>query len=266
MNYGSIDHHDGVQNTHITLDGTLKAAVFGFSDGLCTNINVILGMYAAMNGATAMTGGFLQARHIITLTGMSGMLGGASSMACGEWLSASAEAQAKKTELEREKWHHQIIPEVESSDMHAMMREAGLSSSTCDSIVGDLQKMPEDERLAFHARFELGIEQEDMTVLSSLKNAAFMWCSFSLGAFIPLVPWVAAPSGTSMFTMFLLSLVATLMAVLATCLFQIYSLGAQVFSINSLVTFIRQIVVVAAAVSVTVGLNVLLTGTVSGTA
>lgn len=255
-------------NVHTTQDGTLKAAVFGFSDGLCTNVNVILGMYAAVSGGSSIlhSGAQLVAntRHIICLTGICGMLGGASSMACGEWLSASAETEANKQELALERWHHETIPEVESKDMHDMMQDAGLSEATCDALVADLAKLPLEERLAFHAKFELGIEDEDVTLVSSLRNAGFMWMSFAVGGVIPLLPWLLAPTETSLLILFLLTLVVTTLAVLATSLLQ--SSGGDVSSRIKMTAkvFVRQTIVVALAVGVTVGLNLLLTGSVTG--
>lgn len=259
-------HHHGISNEHSSQDGTFKAAVFGFSDGLCTNVNVILAMFAAVSSGNALTSSdmFSETRHIICLTGLCGLLGGASSMACGEWLSATAENQANKHELKTEKWHHRAIPEKEAEDMHSLMKGAGLSEETCCSIDSDLAKMSVEDRFQFHAKFELGIEDEDETLGGSLKNAAFMWMSFAVGAFIPLFPWLFAPESVSLNALFFLTLVATTFAMLATAVFQAHSITKEVFTMLSLTTFIKQSIVVVLAIGVTVGLNVLLTGSMAG--
>lgn len=261
---GKSSQH-GVHNHHTAQDGALKAAVFGFSDGLCTNVNVILAMFAAMQGA-GHAGSSLAAstRHILSLTGLCGMLGGASSMACGEWLSASAEAEATKAELKKEKWHHEMIPEKESSDMKDMMLESGLSKDTAEKICKDLDQLPLEQRVAFHARFELGIEEEELTVMATMKNAAFMWVSFAVGAVIPLLPWLVAPVNTNLNMLFALTIVVTVIAMMVTSALQTRESGASVMSMGMLKTTARQLVVVFLAVGVTVGLNLLLLGTVGG--
>ena len=93
--YGSIngDHAAplaGIQNVHNTVDATFKAAIFGFSDGLTTSINLVLGVALAH-----------QDRGTVVITGMAGLFAGASSMACGEWLSAQAESDSHAEELRR---------------------------------------------------------------------------------------------------------------------------------------------------------------------
>lgn len=264
--HGRSGHSHG-SNEHSSQDGTFKAAVFGFSDGLCTNVNVILGMYAAVSGTVAMSDMIAAeaTRHIITLTGICGLLGGASSMACGEWLSDSAEKAANTFELAREKWHHSNIPETEDRDMHEMLTEFGLSKDTCDSINQDLKNMPLDQKVAFHARFELGIEEDDVSLLSSLKNALFMWLSFAFGALIPLLPWIVAPASWSLNLMFIFTLVFTAIAVLVTSFAQAYQINQKLFSPLSMSTFTKQVVVVALAVGLTVGLNILITGDANAT-
>lgn len=257
--------HGGILNKHTAQDGTLKAAVFGFSDGLCTNVNVILGMYAGLSGANSAGLGLAsQMRHILTLTGLCGMLGGASSMACGEWLSASAEAEANKTELEKERWHHRVIPDVESSDMRDMMLEAGLSEGTVDSLSVDLDKMDIEQRISFHARFELGIEEEELSVLATIKNAAFMWISFAVGGVIPLMPWLCGSATASPDALFMWTLVATVLAMFLTSVLQVRGAGVGVVSKVMARTFGRQLIVVALAVGLTIGLNLALLGSVGG--
>lgn len=252
-------------NHHSSQDGALKAAVFGFSDGLCTNVNVILGMYAAVSGTTAITGGLAAStRHILCLTGLCGMLGGASSMACGEWLSASAEAAANKSELAKERWHHESIPDEEDADMKDMLLESGLSTPTVEAISSDLQNMSTDQRVAFHAKYELGIEEEELSVMTTIKNAAFMWCSFAVGAIIPLLPWLAAPTDTNLNILFVCTLVATAFAMLATSIFQVHGGTHHLLSTHFLLTFGRQLLVVALAVGVTVGINLAVLGTITG--
>ena len=96
-----------IHNEHHETETTFKAAVFGFSDGLTTNITLILGVAVAH-----------PLHSTIVLTGLASTFAGAASMACGEWLSAKAESDNHHAELQVERSHLQAIPQEEARHMN----------------------------------------------------------------------------------------------------------------------------------------------------
>ena len=116
-----------------------------------------------------------------------GLLAGASSMACGEWLSMRAEQECHDRELRRERDHLQTMPEVEAKHMKEILTSAGLCEETADAVNRDVARLPIDKQVAFHGQFELGIEVDDggRKCGADLRSAATMWLSFALGAALP---------------------------------------------------------------------------------
>ena len=109
-------------------------------------------------------------------------------MACGEWLSAKAESDNHRAELQRERSHLQAIPEEEARHMKEILLEYGLTEATADAVNRDVATLSLDRQVAFHGRFELGIETTSQN--APLRSAATMWLSFIVGASIPLAPWI----------------------------------------------------------------------------
>ena len=180
--YGSVQQSPSrppaVQNIHHQIESSFKAAVFGFSDGLTTNLTLVLSM------------AFSQQPHsTVVLTGMAGLFAGASSMACGEWLSAQAERDQHRQELRTEERHLEQIPDEEAAHMKEILVGYGLSDGVADAINRDVAALPLDQQVRFHGKFELGIDVDNKDS-SPLKNAFFMWICFAIGAFIPVVPWL----------------------------------------------------------------------------
>ncbi len=188
--YGSIPRTAGspratllsIKNVHHPVEGSFKAAVFGFSDGLTTNLALVLSVACAQ-----------QPHSTVVLTGMAGLFAGAASMACGEWLSAQAEREQHLEELRTEEQHLAQIPDEEASHMKGILMEYGLSGGIADAINCEIAALPLDQQVRFHGKFELGIDVEDQDS-SPLKNALFMWICFVIGAFIPVLPWMLASS------------------------------------------------------------------------
>ena len=164
------------KNDHIETEGSFKAAVFGFSDGLTTSITLVLGV--------ALTH---QSHDTVVLAGVAGLFAGASSMACGEWLSARAEKDTHAAELAKERCHLQTIPQEEAAHMKQILQAHGLSEATADAVNRDVAALPLDRQALFHGKFELGIDVHDQ---GAWRNAVAMWFSFCLGAFLPLWPWL----------------------------------------------------------------------------
>src|SRR5580692_4580823 len=99
----------GIHEMHVTdhthrdiRSGGLRAAIFGISDGLVTNISLVLGIAAAQPGF-----------GVVRLAGLAGLLGGSFSMAAGEYVSMSAQREAFERELDVERDALRRRPEVE---------------------------------------------------------------------------------------------------------------------------------------------------------
>ena len=171
-----------VKNEHHPVEDSFKAAVFGFSDGLTTSLNLVLGV--------ALTH---QTHQVVVFTGLAGLFAGASSMACGEWLSAQAERDTHRHELAQEALHLRSIPQEEAAHMREILLGYGLTPATADAVNRDVAALPLDRQVIFHGKFELGLEDLDLDERScgvSLRSAVAMWLCFVLGALIPLLPWL----------------------------------------------------------------------------
>ena len=110
--HGTSDQHDGLQMVHHHRDvqgGNARAAVFGVSDGLVSNVALILGI------AGASTDGSL-----VRLAGVSGLLAGAISMAAGEWVSVRAQNELVERELEIERRSLAENHEAETRELAAI--------------------------------------------------------------------------------------------------------------------------------------------------
>jgi VIT1/CCC1 family predicted Fe2+/Mn2+ transporter len=163
-------HHRNVQG------GAARAAVFGVSDGLVTNVSLILGVAGAQPGPS-----------YVRLAGISGLLAGAFSMAAGEYISVSAQKELLARELDVEREALTTAPEAERDELAALYEKRGLPPELAFDLAGHMMKTP-DMALEAHAREELGIDARAMG--SPLVPAFSSLASFAVGAAVPLVPWL----------------------------------------------------------------------------
>ena len=212
-------------------------------------MNLVLGMYMALSNTTAHgVTDPAHVSHLVTMTGLAGLFAGASSMASGEWLSAQAEQAQNKRELDHERWHLTNIPHIEHAHMKEILLSMGLSSETAEAVNRDVAALPIDDQVKFHGRFELGIEQDDE---NPLKNSLYMWVCFAIGALLPVLPWWITYNHRNAF---IGTIVATVIGVAMTSLYQVRGHYNHLAS-----TLLRQVLVTAVAVGVTVGFNVAFT-------
>ena len=162
-------HHRNIQG------GAARAAVFGLNDGLVSNVAIILGMA----GADAHPG-------VVRLAGLAGLIGGAFSMASGEYGSMKAQSELLEAELEMERIEIERRPENERRELAAIYRSRGIDAGAADEMATQMHRDPE-VALETHAREELGIDPSQLG--SPLVAAASSFGSFALGALVPLVPW-----------------------------------------------------------------------------
>ena len=128
--------------------GTARAAVFGVSDGLVSNVSLILGF--AGSGADS---------SIVRLAGLAGAVAGGISMAAGEWVSVSAQNELIERELEVERRELQRNPTAETDELAGMYEADGMAPEHARRAAADVMRRPE-EALAVHARAELGVDPE----------------------------------------------------------------------------------------------------------
>jgi vacuolar iron transporter family protein len=173
-----IDAHPAAVDHGAASGGWLRPAVFGVSDGLVSNLALVLGV-AAGHASGSM----------VFLVGVSGLLAGSFSMAAGEWISVQAQRETLERELQMEADHIRDYPEEEAEHMRQILTDAGVKPELVSHLVEDLSERPE-ANFAFHARVELGINPEEMDSPWVAAYSSFL--AFALGAFVPLVPWIVA--------------------------------------------------------------------------
>jgi vacuolar iron transporter family protein len=162
--------------------GGARAAVFGVSDGLVSNVALILGMAGAHASAGA-----------VRLAGIAGLIAGAFSMAAGEYISMRAQSELMLRELDVERQAIRRDPEVERKELAAIYESRGIDSAMAEELSVKMMRDP-DIALETHAREELGINPGQTG--NPLQAGVSSFVAFAIGAFIPLLPWLVT-SGTT---------------------------------------------------------------------
>lgn len=155
--------------------------MFGVSDGLVSNIALILGMA----GAHASVGA-------VRLAGLAGLVAGAFSMAAGEYISMRAQSELMERELDVERHALRHSPEDEQRELAEIYEKRGIDADLARELSVKMMRDP-DVALETHAREELGIDPAQTG--NPLQAAVSSFVTFGVGAFIPLAPWLFT-SGT----------------------------------------------------------------------
>jgi VIT1/CCC1 family predicted Fe2+/Mn2+ transporter len=159
-----------------------RAAVFGASDGLVSNVSLILGVAGADPGA-----------GVVRLAGLAGLIAGAVSMAAGEYGSMKAQQELLERELTIERRELARNPHVETVELSQLYQSRGVEPELARQLAEGVMTDPETA-LRAHAREELGIDPDALG--SPVRAAGSSFVSFSLGALLPLLPWFVT-SGTA---------------------------------------------------------------------
>jgi len=212
--------------------GWLRAAVLGANDGIVSTASLILGVAAA--GASSQN---------ILIAGVAGLVAGAMSMAAGEYVSVSSQADTERADLELERKELAANPERERTELTAIYIKRGLDPGLASQVAA--QSMAHDA-LGAHARDELGIS--DLSTARPVQAALTSAATFSTGAALPLLVVLLAPVSALMWTICASSLVflALLGAMAAR------AGGASVITASARVTFWG-----ALAMAVTAGVGTL---------
>lgn len=157
--------------------GWLRAAVLGANDGIVSTASLIAGVASA--GV---------AHSDILLAGTAGLVAGAMSMAAGEYVSVSSQADTEAADLERERNELATQPEQERRELAAIYEERGVSPALAEQVA---QQLMAHDALGAHARDELGLAE--ITQARPLQAALSSAASFTAGAALPLASVLAAP-------------------------------------------------------------------------
>ena len=175
--------------------GAVRAAVFGISDGLISNTSLILGVAGAHPSA-----------GLVRLAGLAGLVGGACSMAIGEFISMSAQRELYEREMEIEAAEIKGRPEWESKELARIYESRGVPRDIAEQFAAHMMVDPEIA-LATHAKEELGIDPNSLG--SPNQAAVSSLFSFALGAIIPLTPWFFTTGDAGIFISILVSVIAS---------------------------------------------------------
>jgi VIT1/CCC1 family predicted Fe2+/Mn2+ transporter len=162
-------HHRDIQG------GVARAAVFGASDGLVSNVSLILGVAGADPGAS-----------VVRLAGVAGLIAGAVSMAAGEYGSMKAQQELLERELAMERRELARNPHVETVELSQLYQSRGVDPDLAHQLAQGVMVDPETA-LRAHAREELGIDPDALG--SPVRAAVSSFIAFSVGALLPLLPW-----------------------------------------------------------------------------
>jgi len=177
--------------------GTARAAVFGVQDGLISNASLILGVAA----------GDHYGQVAVRLAGLIALIGGAVSMAIGEYISMTAQAELFERELELERREIRRRPENEQRELAHIYRARGVDPGTADELAAQMMRDP-DLALETHAREELGIDPKALG--SPIGAAVSSFVSFGAGALAPLLPWFVGGGHGAAIATVVLTVVAAL--------------------------------------------------------
>jgi len=157
--------------------GNLRAAVFGASDGLVSNVCLILGVAGAAGGQG----------HAVLVSGVAGLLAGAFSMAAGEYVSVRSQRDMFEYQIGAEREELAKYPHEEAAELSLIYQARGLGKDDADRMSAQIVANPR-YALDTLAREELGLDPGALG--SPVGAAAFSFAAFSVGAAVPLAPFV----------------------------------------------------------------------------
>ncbi len=151
--------------------GWLRAAVMGANDGIVSTASLVVGVAAAS-----------AARPAVLVAGVAGLVAGAMSMAAGEYVSVSSQADTEKADLERERKELATDAEFERKELAEIYVNRGLEPSLAQAVADQLMAR---DALGAHARDELGLTE--IHTARPIQAALASAVTFATGATLPLV-------------------------------------------------------------------------------
>ncbi|MEP7351067.1 MAG: VIT family protein [Sphingorhabdus sp.] len=177
---------------YVNRTGWLRASVLGANDGVISVASLIIGVAAATPQAGP-----------VMIAGSAALMAGAMSMAAGEYISVSSQADSEKADIRREADALEQSPVAEEDELAAIYRSRGLSAETAAAVARELTGL---DPLAAHVRDELGLSEH--LAARPLQAALASGITFSAAAAVPLIAAWLAPSGAIMLTVVAVSILA----------------------------------------------------------
>ncbi len=221
-----VHHHRDIAG------GGARAAIFGVSDGLVTNVALVIGIAGANPGGS-----------FVRLAGVAGLVAGSFSMSAGEYLSMTAQRELLERELDVERRALIRTPEGETNELRRMYEQRGIDPSVARDMATEVMSNPE-LALETHAREEMGINTNNLG--SPVQAAVASFVTFAIGAFVPLLPWLYSKGNAALVSSIVLGAVASL------------TVGVVLAAFTErpvLRTAFRQLLVAAVAAGVTYGVG-----------
>jgi VIT1/CCC1 family predicted Fe2+/Mn2+ transporter len=219
--------------------GTLRAIVFGASDGLVSNLSLVMGVAGATSEPS-----------IILLSGIAGLLAGAFSMAAGEYISVRSQVEVLERQIALERAELAAIPDEEFEELVAIYQSKGLPEADARRFAEHIFADPE-VALTTLVREELGLDRDGMSSPWAAAGGSFV--AFVIGAIIPIIPFLFGSGDAVLLVSFVASLIG---------LFVLGALVSLLTGRNLLFSGMRQVGIGAAAAIVTfavgrlIGVNV----------
>ena len=220
----------------------LRAAVLGANDGLVSNLSLVMGVAGAQLDA-----------HAIVVTGLAGLLAGASSMALGEWLSVQSSRELYSRQITLEDHELEAHPARQQDRLEAIYERKGLPRALARQVASYLMR---DRRQALDtlAREQIGVDPEELG--GSAWEAAWMsFATFAVGAIVPVLSFIFLSGPAAVVTGLLVSALALFVA--GACI-------TLVTGRNILVSGLRQMLFGIVAALLTFGIGTLIGVTVAG--
>jgi len=162
--------------------GTLRASIFGASDGLVSNTALVMGFAGAQTNA-----------DFVLLAGVAGLLAGAFSMAAGEYVSMRAQRELFERQIELEREELAMAPEEEQRELSLIYQAKGLRKHEADMTAARLMEDPEIA-LDTLVREELGLDPSELGSPWGASIGSFL--AFAVGALVPVVPFTFGSAST----------------------------------------------------------------------
>ncbi len=175
--------------------GTLRAVIFGVSDGLVSNLSLIMGVAGAAGGNP----------RFVLLAGIAGLLAGAFSMAAGEYISMQSQRELFERQIALERAEIEAMPEEEEAELAASYRSKGFTAEEAGHFAHRIFQDPETA-LDILVREELGLDPEELG--SPWGAAAGSFVAFAAGAALPVIPYLFGGGTAILLVSLALSLVA----------------------------------------------------------
>ena len=176
---------------YVTRMGWLRASVLGANDGILSTTSIVIGVAAASHD-----------RNAVVLAALAGLIAGAMSMAAGEYVSVSSQADSESSDLKREEAELSEKPGEELTELAGIYVSRGLEPELALQVATQLSN---HNALEAHARDELGIN--DITTAKPLQAAMASLAAFVFGGLLPFVVSILAPLAYMVYIQYVLSII-----------------------------------------------------------